>query len=91
MDAYPSLRAADPADPFYYLQNMETVAGWILAHHCDLLYPEEQQRLQDFLALPQAARALLTRLLMRSGELFPGGPAGLSGAAAGPGPGPADR
>lgn len=70
MDAYPSLRAADPADPFYYLQNMETVAGWILAHHCDLLYPEEQQRLQDFLALPQAARALLTRLLMRSGELF---------------------
>ncbi|WP_336367832.1 VRR-NUC domain-containing protein [Marinobacter sp. C2H3] len=62
--------AANLDDPLYYLRNLETVVGWVLDHHSDLLVPAERRRLSACLALPTAARALLTRLIMRTGELF---------------------
>lgn len=61
---------ADLANPLYYLENMETVVGWVLSHHGDLLTTAEQQRLAAFRQLSVPARALLTRMVMRSGELF---------------------
>ncbi|NWO05773.1 MAG: VRR-NUC domain-containing protein [Alteromonadaceae bacterium] len=63
-------RTADLDNPLYYLENMETVLSWVREHHADLLIPEEQARLDRFFALPLSARALLTRLVMRTGELF---------------------
>ncbi|MEC7376043.1 MAG: VRR-NUC domain-containing protein, partial [Pseudomonadota bacterium] len=61
---------ADLNNPLYYLENMETVVGWVHRHHPDLLTAEERDRLADFTRLTVPARALLTRMVMRSGELF---------------------
>ncbi|WP_417565430.1 VRR-NUC domain-containing protein [Marinobacter sp.] len=68
MDIRPG--TADLENPLYYLENMETVVGWVLSHHADLLTTEEQDRLRAFQALSLPARALLTRMVMRTGELF---------------------
>ncbi len=64
------LKAADLANPLYYLENMETVVNWVRHHHGDLLQADERRRLDDFADLSVAARALLTRMVMRSGDLF---------------------
>ncbi|AOY89403.1 nuclease [Marinobacter salinus] len=61
---------ADLDNPLYYLENMETVIGWVQSHHADLLTGEEQDRLSAFRELSVPARALLTRMVMRTGELF---------------------
>ena len=61
---------ADLNNPLYYLENMETVLGWVLSHHADLLTVEERDRLAGFQNLSLPARALLTRMVMRSGDLF---------------------
>ncbi|WP_227539289.1 VRR-NUC domain-containing protein [Marinobacter sp. Arc7-DN-1] len=61
---------ADFDNPLYYLENMETVIGWVLSHHADLLIREERDRLSAFRELSVPARALLTRMVMRTGELF---------------------
>ncbi|MCM0613898.1 VRR-NUC domain-containing protein [Marinobacter sediminum] len=61
---------ADLENPLYYLENMETVVGWVLNHHADLLTGSEHRWLKSFLNLSVPARALLTRMVMRSGELF---------------------
>ncbi|OEY66090.1 VRR-NUC domain-containing protein [Marinobacter sp. X15-166B] len=61
---------ADLDNPLYYLENMETVVNWVATHHADLLLASERARLREFSALSPPARALLTRLVMRSGELF---------------------
>lgn len=61
---------ADLENPLYYLENMETVVDWVMRHHGDLLTTAEQDRLAAFRALSVPARALLTRMVMRSGELF---------------------
>ncbi|MFC4259718.1 VRR-NUC domain-containing protein [Marinobacter lacisalsi] len=66
----PRPQAADLADPLYYLQNMETVVNWVRQNHSDLLTPEENHRLAGFVELSVSARALLTRMVMRTGELF---------------------
>lgn len=63
-------RAADLENPLYYLENMETVLGWVLTHHRDLLTAEESIQLDRFFHLSPAARALLTRMVMRTGDLF---------------------
>ncbi len=63
-------RTADLDNPLYYLENMETVVRWVLDHHGDLLTATECCRLETFLELETAQKALLTRLVMRSGELF---------------------
>ena len=63
-------QAADLTNPLYYLENMETVVNWVDDHHGDLLTVDERRRLADFRSLSVSARALLTRMIMRTGELF---------------------
>lgn len=62
--------AANLENPLYYLENMETIVAWVANHHADLLLAHERDRLHDFFELPRPARALLTRMVMRSGNLF---------------------
>ncbi|ASK33341.1 nuclease [Alcanivorax sp. N3-2A] len=57
-------------DPFYYLRNFETVLGWVVTRHQDLLTTDERDRVRAFTTLPQAPRALLVRMIMRKGEHF---------------------
>ncbi|MDP4547877.1 VRR-NUC domain-containing protein [Marinobacter sp. MDS2] len=66
--SYP--KTADLENPLYYLENMNTLVDWVAEHHGDLLTEGERARLESFRQLPLAARALLTRMVMRSGELF---------------------
>ncbi|MFO7529066.1 MAG: VRR-NUC domain-containing protein [Marinobacter sp.] len=63
-------RTADLENPLYYLKNMETVVRWVLDHHRDLLTGSEIRVLETFLGLETVEKALLTRLVMRSGDLF---------------------
>jgi len=55
---------------FYYLDNFQRVLDWIAGRYADLLLPEEQDFIERFPALPQAARALFVRMVMRKGHLF---------------------
>lgn len=57
-------------DPFYYLTNFRFVLGWVGERHADLLHPDELTFLRRFDALPRTSQALLTRMVMRKGELF---------------------
>tara|TARA_A100001391_G_scaffold197792_4_gene178534 strand:+ start:1325 stop:3004 length:1680 start_codon:yes stop_codon:yes gene_type:complete len=57
-------------DPLYYLRNFETVLRWVSECHGDLLDDAERAFVDGVVALPEAPRALLTRMVMRSGELF---------------------
>ncbi|MFC6328933.1 VRR-NUC domain-containing protein, partial [Alloalcanivorax gelatiniphagus] len=57
-------------DPLYYLRNFETVLRWVSECHGDLLDDAERAFVDGVAALPEAPRALLTRMVMRSGELF---------------------
>jgi hypothetical protein len=57
-------------DPFYYLNNFESVLSSLLGRYRDLLSAEERQFISHFGALPRASRALLVRMIMRRGELF---------------------
>jgi len=57
-------------NPLYYLENMETVMAWVADRYGDLLTAEELARLQAFARLSRPARALLTRMVMRTGDLF---------------------
>ncbi|QBM18627.1 fanconi-associated nuclease 1 [Marinobacter sp. JH2] len=66
--SYP--KTADLENPLYYLENMNTLVDWVAEHHGDLLTEGERAWLKNFRQLPIAARALLTRMIMRSGELF---------------------
>ncbi|HET8849350.1 MAG TPA: VRR-NUC domain-containing protein, partial [Marinobacter sp.] len=66
----PRPASADLENPLYYLENMDTVVGWVLGYHSDLLTAEERAQLTAFTGLPTPARALLTRMIMRTGELF---------------------
>ncbi|WP_372926290.1 VRR-NUC domain-containing protein [Marinobacter sp.] len=61
---------ADLDNPLYYLENFETVVRWVRQHHSDLLTTEETGNIDNLLALKKPARALLARMVMRSGELF---------------------
>lgn len=61
---------ADLDNPLYYLENFETVVRWVRHHHSDLLTADETWQLDDLLNLDQPARALLARMVMRSGGLF---------------------
>jgi hypothetical protein len=57
-------------NPFYYLENFHQVLHWIGERYSDLLTEEEAAFLASFPALPQPARALFVRMVMRKGELF---------------------
>jgi len=58
------------ANPLYYLDNFRHVLSWVGARHHDLLNEAEQDFIATFPTLPQAAQALLVRMVMRKGELF---------------------
>lgn len=55
---------------FYYLDNFHRVLEWISERYGDLLTNEEHGFIGTFCALPQAARALFVRMVMRKGTLF---------------------
>jgi hypothetical protein len=57
-------------NPFYYLDNFHQVLHWIGERYSDLLTEEESSFLAIFPTLPQPARALFVRMVMRKGELF---------------------
>jgi hypothetical protein len=55
---------------FYYLDNFQRVLDWIAQRYADLLNDEEHAFVATFPTLPQAARALFVRMVMRKGTLF---------------------
>ena len=55
---------------FYYLDNFQRVLDWIGERYRDLLLEDELAFLAAFPALPQNARALFVRMVMRKGNLF---------------------
>lgn len=55
---------------FYYLDNFQRVLDWIVFRYGDLLSSDEHAFIAAFPALPEPARALLVRMVMRKGELF---------------------
>jgi len=57
-------------DPFYYLNNFQTVLDWVRSRYEDLLQPDEIRFIDDFASLPRASQALLVRMVMRKGTLF---------------------
>jgi hypothetical protein len=57
-------------DPFYYLNNFESVLASLLERYPDLMSAEERRFIACFGALPKASRALMVRMIMRRGELF---------------------
>lgn len=57
-------------DPFYYLANFRRVLTWLAQRYADLLDAEEQAFVGGFEQAPQAAQALLVRMVMRKGEHF---------------------
>jgi hypothetical protein len=60
-------------NPLYYLENFHQVLEWIRSRYCDLLNAEELAWIERFSGLPQNARALLVRFVMRKGDLFRSG------------------
>ncbi len=56
--------------PFYYLENFAFVLDWVRLRYGDMLDAEERAFIERFAAVPDAARALLVRMVMRKGELF---------------------
>ena len=59
--------------PFYYLKNFELVLATISSRYSDLLLPDEARFIAGFPRQPLASRALLTRMIMRRGDLFRAG------------------
>lgn len=57
-------------NPLYYLDNFHHVIEWISKRYQDILNKDETNFLQQFLALPQASRALFVRMVMRKGQFF---------------------
>lgn len=55
---------------FYYLDNFHRVLEWIGERYDDLLSDDERAFIGTFASLPQPARALLVRMVMRKGTLF---------------------
>src|SRR5882757_283536 len=57
-------------NPFYYLDNFQRVLDWIAERYSDLLGAEERDFIAVFPTLPQPARALFVRMVMRKGNVF---------------------
>src|ERR1700730_13287853 len=57
-------------DPFYYLNNFQTVLASIHRRYAELLSSEERLFIAHFSALPRASGALLVRMVMRQGSFF---------------------
>ncbi|MBM6551748.1 VRR-NUC domain-containing protein [Marinomonas ostreistagni] len=63
-------KSASLSQQTYYLDNAKSVWRWVLNHHSDLLTDSEVATLEGIFNLAPDAQALLTRLIMRRGELF---------------------
>ncbi|MCA8423568.1 VRR-NUC domain-containing protein [Burkholderia seminalis] len=62
---------ASPTPPaFYYLTNFECALAWLGERYDDLFDAHEHTFVRQFATLPQPSRALLVRMLMRSGSDF---------------------
>lgn len=61
---------AESQQRFYYLRNFEFALQWLADRYDDLWIDDERAFLSAFSTLPLASRALLVRLLMRTGPLF---------------------
>lgn len=59
-----------PAHRYYYLHNFQHALDWLATRYADVLLPAEQDFLAAFAQLPQPARALAVRLLMRRHRVF---------------------
>jgi len=77
VNAFANARVEEPArsglpvlEPFYYLKNFELVLTTILSRYSDLLLEDESHFITQFPQLPLESRALLTRMVMRRGNLF---------------------
>ena len=57
-------------NPLYYLSNAQQVIRFCLHNYADLFDSEEIDTLKQLLMLPEAAQALLVRMVMRKGDLF---------------------
>ena len=57
-------------NPLYYLDNFQLVLDWVNARYDDVLIQDERDFISTFFKLPQNARALFVRMVMRKGELF---------------------
>lgn len=64
------MKIADLDNPLYYLENFDTLIDWVREHHGDLLLASEKTRLADLAQLSDPARALLARMVMRTGDCF---------------------
>jgi len=57
-------------NPFYYLENFDTVLEWVHTRYRHLLSPEEECFIEGVAGLPRPSRALLVRMVMRKGPFF---------------------
>lgn len=64
------MQAPPLENPFYYLDNFHQVLDWIASRYSDLLVEDEAAFVAAFPSLPQPARALFVRMVMRKGQLF---------------------
>jgi hypothetical protein len=60
-------------NPFYYLENFHKVLDWIHSRYSDLLSADERLWIACFSGVPQNARALLVRFVIRKGSVFRSG------------------
>ena len=66
----PAAAATIAPHRFYYLHNFCQALDWISQRYSDLLNADERAWLLQLRALPQAAQALLVRMVMRRGPWF---------------------
>jgi len=57
-------------NPFYYLDNFESVLNWVEQRYADILHSHELDFVRQYQLVPKASRALLARMVMRKGVLF---------------------
>jgi hypothetical protein len=57
-------------NPLYYLENFQLVLDWVCERYDDVLIDEERQLISRFSEMPQNARAIFVRMVMRKGEFF---------------------
>jgi hypothetical protein len=62
--------ATADASPYYYLDHFRSALEWLRSNYADLLSATERSFIGQFVTLPRASQALLTRLLMRKGARF---------------------
>jgi hypothetical protein len=56
--------------PFYYLENFAVALAWLQERYGDLLSHTEMSFIRGFSSLPRDSRALLVRMIGRTGDVF---------------------